>query len=194
MSFSPTMIILSISYEGYFYVAFSAALMAWTELETALASKKDEMQLGHLRMAVTFMFLTHIGFFGTGNIASLSSFSLESVYRLITIFNPMAMGALLIFKILVPFALLSVSLGIINMKVHLPKYALFSMVLAVSDLLSLNFFYLVRDEGSWLDIGTSISHFCISSMLCLFIILLEYLSTLLVSGVVVPVRDTPAAS
>src|SRR5699024_300882 len=102
---------------------------------------------------------------------------------LIPIFDPFAMGALLMFKILVPFAVLSVSLGILNIRLSVPKSALFSMVLSISDILSLNFFYLVVDEGSWLDIGTGISHFCIASGLCFFMILLEYLSGVLVSGV-----------
>jgi len=50
------------------------------------------------------------------------------------------------------------------------------IVLTISDIMTLNFFYLVRDEGSWLDIGTSISHFCISNLLILFVIALEQLS------------------
>lgn len=50
------------------------------------------------------------------------------------------------------------------------------IVLTISDILTLNFFYLVRDEGSWLDIGTSISHFTISNLLILFVIALEQLS------------------
>ena len=43
-----------------------------------------------------------------------------------------------------------------------------------SDVLTLNFFYMVKDEGSWLDIGTTISHFCIASLLCVFIAALEF--------------------
>ncbi|PRT56437.1 GPI ethanolamine phosphate transferase 1 [Wickerhamiella sorbophila] len=186
MAFCPTFVILSISYEGYFYVAFSLLLYSWVELERRVGFEGEPgrpLRLGDFRMAVRFMFLTHIAFFGTGNIASISSFSLDSVYRLIPIFSPFAMGALLIVKILVPFLLLSVTLGIINLAVGLEPYAIFSMVLSITDILSLNFFYLVVDEGSWLDIGTGISHFCICSAMCLFILFLEYVSTMLVSGV-----------
>lgn len=55
--------------------------------------------------------------------------------------------------------------------------------MAISDVLTLNFFWMVKDEGSWLDIGTSISHFCIASMLCVFVAGLEFLSEVFVSGV-----------
>lgn len=188
MVFCPAMVILSISYEGYFYIAFFLCLVSWVELESALRTHFD-LKLGDYRLALSYLFMSHIAFFGTGNIASISSFSLDSVYRLIPVFSPFAMGALLIFKLLIPFALQSVALGILNMRLQLPKYALFSMVLCVSDLLSLNFFYLVVDEGSWLDIGTGISHYCICSMLCLFLIMLEYLSSLLISGIEVDERS-----
>jgi Phosphatidylinositolglycan class N (PIG-N) len=56
------------------------------------------------------------------------------------------------------------------------------IVLTISDIMTLNFFYLVRDEGSWLDIGTSISHFTISNLLILFVIALEQLSEVLTSS------------
>lgn len=194
MAFCPTFVILSISYEGYFYVAYALLLYSWIELEKRVGFGEAlgrPLGLGDFRMAVRFMFLMHIAFFGTGNIASISSFSLDSVTRLIPVFSPFAMGALLIVKIMVPFLLLSVTLGIINLTIGLPPSAIFSMVLAISDILSLNFFYLVVDEGSWLDIGTGISHFCICSAMCLFILLLEYLSTMLVSGVEITAPAKP---
>jgi Phosphatidylinositolglycan class N (PIG-N) len=78
-------------------------------------------------------------------------------------------------------AVISANLGILNRKLHVPPSSLFMIVLTISDILTLNFFYLVRDEGSWLDIGTSISHFCISNLLILFIIALEQLSEVLKS-------------
>jgi len=146
-----------------------------------------KLTLSDARIALFFFVLLQTGFFGTGNIASISSFSLESVYRLVPVFDPFLMGALLVFKLLVPFAgtplgeqqltaVISANLGILNRKLHVPPSSLFMIVLTISDILTLNFFYLVRDEGSWLDIGTSISHFCISNLLILFVIALEQLS------------------
>lgn len=188
LTFAPTFVILTISSEGFFYVSFFALLQVWVELEYLFYGKRQNLSFSEFRLSVFFFYFIQIGFFGTGNIASIASFFLDSVRRLIGVFDPFAMGALLIFKILVPFALLSVSLGILNIRLEVPKSSLFTMVLCVCDILTLNFFYLVVDEGSWLDIGTGISHFSIASGLCFFMILLESLGDFLVSGVEVPKR------
>lgn len=209
LAFAPTFILLTISYEGLFYVTFFINLVCWVDLELkiyedrrqkeALAAPRKiasklsrdkkvterRLELADIRIALFFFFLTQIAFFGTGNIASISSFSLDSVYRLLPVFDPFAMGALLLFKILVPFAVISADLGLLTQRLGVKPSSLFTMVLSISDILTLNFFYLVLDEGSWLDIGMSISHYCIASLLCVFVIALEYFSETLVSGVTV---------
>ncbi|KAL9603473.1 MAG: hypothetical protein Q9219_001160 [cf. Caloplaca sp. 3 TL-2023] len=141
------------------------------------------LTLSDARISLFFLFLLQSAFFSTGNIASISSFSLDSVYRLIPIFNPFSQGALLLLKLLIPFALISANLGILNRRLGVAPSSLFMVVMAISDVLTLNFFWMVRDEGSWLDIGTSISHFCISSLLGVFVAGLEFLSEIFVSGV-----------
>lgn len=87
------------------------------------------------------------------------------------------------FKLIIPFAVISANLGILNRRLGVAPSSLFMLVMAISDVLTMNFFWLVRDEGSWLDIGTSISHFIIASLLCIFVAGLEFVSEIFVSGV-----------
>ena len=141
------------------------------------------LTLSDARIALFFFFLLQAAFFCTGNIASISSFSLDSVYRLIPIFDPFSQGALLMLKLMIPFTLISANLGILNKRLGVAPSALFMVVMAISDVMTLNFFYMVRDEGSWLDIGTTISHFCIASLLCVFVAGLEFVSESIISGV-----------
>ncbi|PYH98960.1 GPI-anchor [Aspergillus ellipticus CBS 707.79] len=208
LTFSPTFIILTISYEGLFYFVFCITLVTWVRLEHAIyvhnssTSATPEkpsttaaavvdgqvyqyraLTVSDTRVALFFFFLLQSAFFSTGNIASVSSFSLESVVRLIPVFNPFSQGALLILKLLIPFAIISGNLGILNRRLEVAPSALFMVVMAISDIMTLNFFYMVRDEGSWLDIGTTISHFCIASFLCAFVAGLEFLSEVILSGV-----------
>ncbi|KIW66603.1 hypothetical protein PV04_05921 [Phialophora macrospora] len=217
LTFSPSFVLLTISYEGLFYFAFCFTLLAWVRLEHAIqlhtfshpqpnvsqspadsitiTSKSPTssnmhpeqtfrtLSLPDVRRALFFLFFLQSAFFSTGNIASISSFSLDAVYRLIPIFDPFSQGALLLFKIMVPFAIISAALGILNRRLGLQSSALFMTVMSISDIMTLNFFWMVRDEGSWLDIGTTISHFVIGSLLCVFVAGLEGVSQALISGV-----------
>ncbi|KAM3436815.1 hypothetical protein MY4824_004098 [Beauveria thailandica] len=197
---SPTFVILTISYEGLFYVAFCITLVAWVRLEYCVEIsgrsssaaeaqiERDGMQfralrLSDARIALFFLALLQSAFFSTGNIASISSFSLDSVNRLLPVFDPLSQGALLIFKLMVPFALISANLGVLNIRLGVAPSALFMIVMAISDVLTLYFFWVVKDEGSWLEIGSTISHFAIASLLCVFVAALEAVSALFVAGV-----------
>lgn len=57
------------------------------------------------------------------------------------------------------------------------------VVMAITDVMTLHFFWVVRDEGSWLEIGSTISHFCIASLLCMFVAALEGVSEMFIAGV-----------
>ena len=110
------------------------------------------------------------------------------MYRLIPVFDPFSQGSLLILKIMVPFALLSATLGILNQRLGVAPSALFMVVMAVSDVLTLYFFWVVKDSGSWLEIGSTISHYVIASLLCVFVAGLEGVSSMLIAGVEVAGR------
>lgn len=163
---------------------FTPAVAAAKERLTSLKTGDYRaLTLSDARIALFFFFLLQSAFFSTGNIGSISSFSLDSVYRLIPVFDPFSQGALLLLKLLIPFAVISANLGILNRRLAVGPSALFMLVIAVSDVLTLNFFYMVRDEGSWLEIGTTISHFVIASVLCVFVAGLELLSEAFIGGV-----------
>ncbi|KAK0388698.1 hypothetical protein NLU13_4941 [Sarocladium strictum] len=208
---APAFIILTVSYEGIFYIAFCSLLLAWVRLEysiqkhntrhaqaskpaatkspAASGSSFRALRLSDARVALFFFVLLQSAFFSTGNVASVSSFSLESVNRLFPVFDPFSQGALLMFKLMIPFALISANLGILNKRLGVAPSALFMVVLTVSDVLTLYFFWVVRDEGSWLEIGSTISHFAIASLLGVFVVLLEGVSAMFVEGVEVDDED-----
>ncbi|OQO02671.1 GPI ethanolamine phosphate transferase 1 [Cryoendolithus antarcticus] len=141
------------------------------------------LTLSDARTSLLFLFLLQSAFFSTGNISSISSFSLDAVYRLIPVFDPFSQGALLLLKLLAPFVLVSANLGILTKRLKLRGGALFAVVMGIGDYLTLRFFWGVKDEGSWLEIGESISVFVIASLLCIFVAGLEAGSEILVGGV-----------
>lgn len=174
LGFGVCFVILSISVEGLFYAAFTCNLLLWIEVEATVQSNRAEttsqnqgyeFHTDDIRIALFFLFFVQVAFFGTGNVASISSFYLEPVYRLVPIFNPFLMAALLIFKIVAPYVILSAVFATLNARLHLPPFSLFLVALTLTDGMTMAFFLNVTDTGSWLEIGQSISFFCITSLL-----------------------------
>jgi phosphatidylinositol glycan class N len=171
-----------------------AAIVKANPVKAAVAAAENRLQaikkgdyrsltLADARIALFFFFFIQSAFFSASNIASVSSFSLDAVYRLVPIFDPFSQGALLMLKLMVPFAALSANFGLLNRRLGVAPSALFMVVMAVSDVMTLSFFYMVKDEGSWLDIGTTISHFVIASLLGVFVAGLELVSESIIGGV-----------
>jgi phosphatidylinositol glycan class N len=160
-----------------------AAAAATARLDSIKTGDYRSLTLADARIALFFFFFIQSAFFSASNIASVSSFSLDAVARLIPVFDPFSQGALLMLKLLVPFAALSANFGLLNRRIGVAPSALFMVVMAVSDVMTLSFFYMVKDEGSWLDIGTTISHFFIASLLGVFVAGLELVSEHIIGGV-----------
>ncbi|KAM4027517.1 GPI ethanolamine phosphate transferase 1 isoform 4-T4 [Anomaloglossus baeobatrachus] len=195
LSFVPSYLLLSTGYEAFFPVALSCLMFVWIFIEQETLVKQGisfkqklncidfscsaditqfrQLNLDDTRRAFFLVFFIVTAFFGTGNIASINSFDPASVYCFLTVFNPFVMGALMMWKILIPFILVMCSFETVQISAQISSKSLFLIVLVISDIMSLHFFFLVKDYGSWLDIGTSISHYVIVMSMTIFLMLLS---------------------
>ncbi|KAK8996055.1 hypothetical protein V6N11_076305 [Hibiscus sabdariffa] len=200
LGFAPPFLLLSIGYEAVFYGSLGLVLIAWILFENSLlylskvkksstSGKNLEesvllqndgryLQLSDMRIPLTFMVLFNVAFFGTGNFASIASFEISSVYRFITVFSPFLMAALLIFKLFIPFLLVICAFSAITKLLEVPRIGCYFLVILCSDVMTIHFFFLVKNTGSWMEIGNSISHFGIMSAQVVFVLLLFALTNI----------------
>ncbi|KAM9304308.1 GPI ethanolamine phosphate transferase 1 isoform 6-T6 [Morus bassanus] len=188
-------------YEALFPLVLSGLMFAWINMEQealqhyGLSHKPKlavfnfayatditqfrQLHLDDVRRSFFFVFFIVTAFFGTGNIASVNSFDPASVYCFLTVFSPFMMGGLLVLKVVIPFVLVSCAFEAVQGTTQLSSKSLFLIVLVISDIMALHFFFLVKDYGSWLDIGTSISHYVLVMSLTIFMMLMNGLAQLL---------------
>lgn len=216
LSLYTTFILLSTSFEALFVLLLFVVLCLWLTIEdklipvhyrltslwdgvlsfrqskvvTILPNQTEKPRLGvslnDLRLVFICILLGLVSFFGTGNIASVNTFDPSTVYCFLTVFSPFVMGSLILLKMVIPFILVSCVFNVIisltdrAIKTHL------LLMLLMSDVMGLNFFFLVRDSGSWLDIGMSISHYVIMMCMIIGIVLLVGVARLLTGVTALP--------
>ncbi|XP_035269131.1 GPI ethanolamine phosphate transferase 1 [Anguilla anguilla] len=203
LSLVTTYLLLSTGYEALFPPMLCWLMFVWINIEQEAMNaqgvstklelsridfseniditKIRQLSLDDIRRSYFFVFFIITAFFGTGNIASINSFDPASVYCFLTVFNPFIMGALMMWKVLIPFVIVMCTFETIQVSTQLSSRSLFLIVLVISDLMALHFFFLVQDYGSWLDIGTSISHYVIVMSMTIFLMLLSIMSRVLTS-------------
>lgn len=215
LGFAPPFLLLSIGYEALFYSALALVLVSWILVEaaiinspvfmddydvslnsmtadlTTLAPSKGNraLRLADMRVALCFIVLINVAFFGTGNVASLASFEISSVYRFITVFSPFTMAALLLWKLLIPFILVTCAFSAVMKLLKLPRLGCYFVVMFFSDVMTIHFFFLVRNTGSWLEIGQSISHFGIMSAQVVFVLLLFAITNVFTRDIIVTPQE-----
>uniref|UniRef100_A0A3Q2X8C6 GPI ethanolamine phosphate transferase 1 n=1 Tax=Haplochromis burtoni TaxID=8153 RepID=A0A3Q2X8C6_HAPBU len=203
LSLTSTYLLLSTGSEALFPPVLSWLMFVWIniEQEALLAqgmsgrqelstidfsanidiTKIRQLKLDDIRRSYFFVFFIITAFFGTGNIASINSFDPASVYCFLTVFNPFIMGGLMMWKVIIPFIIVMCTFETIQVATQLSSRSLFLIVLVISDLMALHFFFMVQDYGSWLDIGTSISHYVIVMSMTIFLMLLSVVTHVLTS-------------
>ncbi|KAM4533960.1 GPI ethanolamine phosphate transferase 1 isoform 1-T2 [Odontesthes bonariensis] len=203
LSLTSTYLLLSTGSEALFPPVLSWLMFVWIniEQEALLAqgasgrqelstidfsanidiTKIRQLKLDDIRRSYFFVFFIITAFFGTGNIASINSFDPASVYCFLTVFNPFIMGGLMMWKVIIPFIIVMCTFETIQVATQLSSRSLFLIVLVISDVMALHFFFMVQDYGSWLDIGTSISHYVIVMSMTIFLMLLSVVTHVLTS-------------
>jgi len=192
---------LSVNYETLFYCCLCAQLGLWVMLEQSVRGRQVEgrvhtrsnpklqngakaaLPVRDLATGLAVLFFVDASFFGTGNISSVSSFELKSVYRFMAVFNPFLMGGMLLFKIALPFVLVVATFRTITTLENINKTAVLCLLLILADIKSMHFFFGIRTEGSWKDIGQSISIFGIANFIIVMVLLLFMSTARIASGV-----------
>lgn len=211
---APVFVLLSLRDEVFFLFVYTVLVLTWAHFEAELARHRAiaantprpaprGMILDDVRVGVFYFLLLHVGFFGTGNIASISSFYLSPVYRLLPVFSPFWMAALLVLKLIVPFVFLSGVLATLCIeptegRAYPPEtdrvsilasglgvrdvYIPLTAAALAGDVLALNFFFAIRDTGSWLEIGQSITHFVMANLMQMYMLVIAALAAHLIGA------------
>uniref|UniRef100_A0A0A1X7D6 GPI ethanolamine phosphate transferase 1 n=1 Tax=Zeugodacus cucurbitae TaxID=28588 RepID=A0A0A1X7D6_ZEUCU len=196
--------LLCTSYESLFIVMLSSELMltlsaqsmplplshsliddAYTQRKKAaspqqpLAVNSSQQLQAALKLSFTILLYTLFSFFGTGNIASVSSFDPNIVRCFLSTFAPFIIMSLVILKLIIPVVLNITIIYGMSSFARTNEQAIFICLMLICDVMGLNFLFLVRNEGSWLEIGTSISHFVIMEVTTVVLVIFTYFAKLL---------------
>uniref|UniRef100_A0A2K6CKT7 GPI ethanolamine phosphate transferase 1 n=1 Tax=Macaca nemestrina TaxID=9545 RepID=A0A2K6CKT7_MACNE len=182
LSLMSTYLLLSTGYEAVFPLVLSCLMFVWINIEQETLQQSGVCCKQKLT-SIQFSYNTDITQFRQLYLDDIRRafflFDLASVYCFLTVFSPFMMGALMMWKILIPFVLVMCAFEAVQLTTQLSSKSLFLIVLVISDIMALHFFFLVKDYGSWLDIGTSISHYVIVMSMTIFLVFLNGLAQLL---------------
>ncbi|XP_025204049.1 GPI ethanolamine phosphate transferase 1 [Melanaphis sacchari] len=170
---------LSLKFEVLFVLVLVITLACWRKI--VLKSKDSNKALWtQWRHAFCFLLFSFGSFFGTGNIASINSFDPSIGRCFVSVFSPFIIMGLVLFKILTPILLTCCTFYLTSVKLKIPPINVFALMLAMSNIMGLHFLFLIKNTGSWLEIGMSISHYVIVQSLALFLSLMYGLARLLI--------------
>lgn len=164
-------LLLSTQYESLFVLILCLLMLTWI---ITFEEKKGNIRL------FTFQSLLFIllAFFGTGNFASVNSFDPSNVYCFLTIFNPFLMSLIILIKCILPILIVICATAyVIKNPDMIKSFRLYTLI--ICDLLALELFFFIKTEGSWLQIGESISRYVILMAMIVILTGFHFLASLL---------------
>ncbi|KAF7232263.1 hypothetical protein EG68_09069 [Paragonimus skrjabini miyazakii] len=183
------LILLSTGYEVLFFIAFMTVGLLWIHLEapgrdwtqvwfrdTSASCDVCEVQStclsGDTNDLVTLKNFRHV-----------NSFDPRSTYCFLTILKPGVMGLFLLIKVLCPMMCLAIIYAAVQLvSTHRGSVNVQTGLCTImSNFIAVHFFTCLRDEGSWLEIGNSISHYVIAMVIGLVAFLFAFFGRQLLS-------------
>jgi phosphatidylinositol glycan class N len=164
--------LLSIQYEAVFVLFLCGLMLTWTSI--------SEQQQNIWLLSFQSLLFILLAFFGTGNFASVNSFDPSIVYCFLTVFNPFLMSSVILFKIILPILIVNCATAYVIKNPDMMKYFRLYTLL-ICDLLALELFFAIKTEGSWAQIGESISRYVILMAMIVIITAFQFLASLLLN-------------
>lgn len=165
----------SISYEGIFLEFCSYFLVGFVK-----KGNKSEIKDNSLFNALSILIFTFYSFYSTGNTASVSSFNPSIVRCYFGTFSTCTIWFLVISKLAIP-VIITVTIFFGLSKPHLNERKVYIWLLIICNILGINFLFFVKNKGSWLEIGSSISHFVMVEVTTLVLVLISLLAKFLLT-------------
>ena len=159
----PFYILLTRSYESLFLIVFYNYLQLWIKLK--FRDNPEKVYKFNLIDIFFYMSISYASFFSTGNVASISGFNISSVFRFFSIYRPMPITALILIKILLPTLFISSAIFEIFELYDYSTIDTLFMLISMSEVMNIKFFFDIRDWGSWREIGMSIAYSLISNII-----------------------------
>ncbi|KAG4073636.1 hypothetical protein HA402_000860 [Bradysia odoriphaga] len=179
-------LLMALSYEPIFLLILSLNLEYFVEMHQTTVNQNQSFTNMTKRSepntytnAFTFMLYVLLAFFGTGNLASISSFDPNSVRCFVAVFARALMSVLVVIKLVIPLLLVVCAFTGVYAAYKLPMDRIFLAILSICNIMGIHFLFLVTNKGSWLQIGTSISHFVIIETTTVALCALQLLAKLL---------------
>lgn len=122
------------------------------------------------------------GYFGLGNTGSMNSFDPMWVRCFVTVFSPFTMTALIFIKLIIPFLLVMCAFSHIMVITAAQIRNSFLTILLFCDLMVIQFLHFIRNEGSWLEIGMSLSRFIAVNVTTIVLLLLYQIAHFLTTS------------
>ncbi|XP_065165010.1 GPI ethanolamine phosphate transferase 1 isoform X3 [Atheta coriaria] len=172
--------LMAVNIDLIFYSVLVLTLYYWMEIESKMelpSQNKNPLKELHFlvkyipsgsvkvpdlyRRTYFYLALTVCYFFAIGNMASFNGFDPQWTRTYVATFNPFLMAALIVIKMIIPFFLITCAFYAIVLHSKANDTKVFTVLLLFLDQMVLNFMLFVRNEGSWLEIGKSLSHFAV---------------------------------